>query len=77
MGIAGYVETCSHIAMSSVDASARPSFVLIPGAGGMAWYWHRVVPLLDQARREAIPVDLSGDDGDANLDDYSERTSQR
>jgi hypothetical protein len=24
----------------------NPAFVLIPGAGGAAWYWHRVVPLL-------------------------------
>ena len=22
-------------------------FILIPGAGGAAWYWHRVVPLLE------------------------------
>ncbi len=25
------------------------TFVLIPGAGGAAWYWHRVVPLLRAA----------------------------
>jgi len=24
-------------------------FVLIPGAGGMAWYWHRVIPELSAA----------------------------
>ena len=36
------------------------SFVLIPGAGGMAWYWHRVVRLLEHAHREAIAVDLPG-----------------
>src|ERR1700752_1814888 len=38
------------------------SFVLVPGAGGMAWYWHRVVPLLRAAGHEAIAVDLPGDD---------------
>ena len=34
------------------------TFALIPGAGGLAWYWHRVVPLLAAAGHEAIPVDL-------------------
>ena len=27
------------------------SFVLVPGAGGSAWYWHRVVPLLPEDLR--------------------------
>jgi len=34
------------------------SFVLIPGAGGSAWYWHRVVPLLRAAGHEAAAADL-------------------
>lgn len=38
------------------------SFILVPGAGGMAWYWHRIVPLLEQAGCEAIAVDLPADD---------------
>ncbi|HYS07166.1 MAG TPA: hypothetical protein VEP66_00420 [Myxococcales bacterium] len=25
------------------------AFILIPGAGGVAWYWHRLVPLLERA----------------------------
>ena len=46
----------------------RPrTFVLIPGAGGTAWYWHRVVPLLREAGQEAIAVDLPGDDPAAGL----------
>jgi pimeloyl-ACP methyl ester carboxylesterase len=49
-----------------------PSYILIPGAGGMAWYWHRVVGPLEQAQREAIAVDLPGDDESAGLDDYAE-----
>jgi hypothetical protein len=49
-----------------------PSYILIPGAGGMAWYWHRVVGLLEQAQREAIAVNLPGDDESAGLDDYAE-----
>jgi len=47
------------------------SFVLIPGAGGAAWYWHRVVPLLRQAGHEAIAVDLPGDDETAGLFEYA------
>jgi len=49
-----------------------PSFILIPGAGGMAWYWHRVVPLLEQAGSEAIAVDLPADDPSKGLDDYAD-----
>ena len=45
------------------------SFVLVPGAGGMAWYWHRVSPLLEQKRNEAIAVDLPGDDEKMGLND--------
>ncbi|MGA7118483.1 MAG: alpha/beta hydrolase [Polyangiaceae bacterium] len=48
------------------------SFVLIPGAGGMAWYWHRVVPLLERANHEAIAVDLPGEDALAGLDAYAD-----
>jgi len=46
-------------------------FVLIPGAGGSAWYWHRVVPLLREAGHEAIAVDLPGDDEAAGLPEYA------
>jgi pimeloyl-ACP methyl ester carboxylesterase len=48
------------------------SFVLIPGAGGMAWYWHRVSPLLQRAHHEAIAVDLPGDNESMGLNDYAE-----
>jgi pimeloyl-ACP methyl ester carboxylesterase len=46
------------------------SFVLIPGAGGAAWYWHRVVPLLADAGHDALAVDLPGDDETAGLPEY-------
>jgi pimeloyl-ACP methyl ester carboxylesterase len=49
------------------------TFVLIPGAGGVAWYWHRVVALLEAAGQEAISVDLPGDDERAGLATYAER----
>ena len=48
------------------------SFVLIPGAGGAAWYWHRVIPLLQLAGHDAIAVDLPGDDEQAGLPEYTD-----
>ncbi len=53
-------------------AGRRRAFVLIPGAGGAAWYWHRVVPLLQEAGHEAIAVDLPGDDPAAGLPEYTD-----
>jgi hypothetical protein len=53
-------------------AANRRAFVLIPGAGGAAWYWHRVVPLLQEAGHEAIAVDLPGDDPAAGLPEYTD-----
>ena len=48
------------------------TFILVPGAGGMAWYWHRVVPPIRAAGHEPIAVDLPGDDRRAGLADYAE-----
>ena len=48
------------------------AFVLVPGAGGMAWYWHRVVHLLRVAGHEAIAVDLPGEDRRAGLAAYAD-----
>ena len=47
------------------------TFVLLPGAGGAAWYWSRVVPLLQEAGHEAVAVDLPGDDEGAGLPEYA------
>jgi pimeloyl-ACP methyl ester carboxylesterase len=48
------------------------TFVLIPGAGGAAWYWNRVVPLLEDAGHTAIAVDLPGNDDTAGLPEYAQ-----
>lgn len=45
------------------------TYVLIPGAGGAAWYWSRLAPLLRGAGHEAIAVDLPGDDDVAAIGD--------
>lgn len=41
---------------------------LIPGAGGSAWYWHRVAPLLP----DAIAIDLPTADDSADLSTYAD-----
>jgi pimeloyl-ACP methyl ester carboxylesterase len=58
--------------MHRADEQPTPAFILIPGAGGMASYWHRVVPLLERGRAEAIAVDLPGDDSGAGLEHYAD-----
>lgn len=45
-------------------------FVLVPGAGGSGWYWHRVVAELARRGHQAIAVELPGSDPDAGLDEY-------
>ncbi|MEW2164881.1 alpha/beta hydrolase [Streptomyces sp. NPDC007084] len=47
-------------------------FVLIPGAGGAAWYWHRVVTELRARGCEAVAVDLDGADESAGLPEYAD-----
>ncbi len=51
-------------------------FVLVPGAGGASWYWHRVVPLLESAGHEAKAVDLPADDERAGLSVYADLVVQ-
>jgi pimeloyl-ACP methyl ester carboxylesterase len=47
-------------------------FVLVPGAGGTPWYWHRVVPELAARGHEAVAVDLPGADESAGLPEYTD-----
>jgi pimeloyl-ACP methyl ester carboxylesterase len=49
----------------------RFSFILVPGAGGSAWYWHRVVPELANRGHEAVAVDLPAADDSAGLAEYA------
>ncbi|MPY99909.1 MAG: alpha/beta fold hydrolase [Actinophytocola sp.] len=48
------------------------TFVLIPGAGGQAWYFHRLVPELQARGHEAIAVDLPAGDNSAGLVEYAD-----
>ena len=48
------------------------TYVLIPGAGGEAWYWHLVVPLLEKGGHEVVAVDLPTGDDSAGLREYAD-----
>lgn len=48
------------------------TFVLVPGAGGQAWYWHRVVPLLEERGHTAVAVELPATDESAGLAEYAD-----
>ncbi|GAA4675898.1 alpha/beta fold hydrolase [Pseudonocardia yuanmonensis] len=47
------------------------TFLLLPGAGGEAWYWHRVVPELAARGHEPVAVDLPADDETAGWAEYT------
>ncbi|MCU1665247.1 MAG: hydrolase, alpha/beta fold family protein [Pseudonocardia sp.] len=51
---------------------ASPTFVLIPGAGGSAFYWHRLVEELHRRGRGVIAVDLPAADDSAGLAEYTD-----
>ena len=48
------------------------NFVMVPGAGGAAWYWHRVVRELRDRGHVAVAVDLPGADPAAGLPEYAD-----
>jgi pimeloyl-ACP methyl ester carboxylesterase len=48
------------------------SFLLVPGAGGDAWYWHRVVPALAARGYDAVGVALPAGDDSAGLPEYAD-----
>ncbi|GAB2594934.1 alpha/beta fold hydrolase [Ramlibacter solisilvae] len=51
-------------------AMTHNTFILIPGAGGSAWYWHLVVPRLERRGYEAVTVSLPAADDAAGLPEY-------
>ena len=48
------------------------TYVLIPGAGGAASYWNRVIPLLERSGHEVVAVDLPGAELTAGLPEYAD-----
>lgn len=47
-----------------------PTFVLVPGAGGMAGYWHLVEQELADRGHRSVAVDLPSDDPTSSLRDH-------
>lgn len=47
------------------------TYTLIPGAGGQAWYWHRLVPELRSRGHDVVAVDLPAGDDSAGLREYT------
>jgi pimeloyl-ACP methyl ester carboxylesterase len=48
------------------------TFVLLPGAGSDSWYWHLVVPDLEEAGHDVVTVDFPVADDDATFSDYAD-----
>src|SRR5262245_13344279 len=46
------------------------TFVLVPGADGRAWYWHRLEPLLRARGHEVVSMDMP-DSNDAGYAEYT------
>ncbi|AZG48639.1 alpha/beta fold hydrolase [Gordonia insulae] len=48
------------------------TFALIPGAGGSAWYWHRVVAELSDRGHQAVALELPSGDPTADFHTYTD-----
>jgi pimeloyl-ACP methyl ester carboxylesterase len=48
------------------------TFVLLPGAGSDSWYWHLVVPFLEEAGHDVVAVDLPVTDDTAGFAEYTD-----
>jgi pimeloyl-ACP methyl ester carboxylesterase len=56
----------------TVRAVKHCRFVLVPGAGGEAWYWHLVEPELHRRDQDTIAVSLPAADDAAGLPEYAD-----
>lgn len=52
------------------------TYGLIPGAGGDAWLWHRVLAPLADRGADVIAIDLPADDDSADLNTYADTVCQ-
>jgi pimeloyl-ACP methyl ester carboxylesterase len=51
---------------------SKTTYVLIPGAGGDAWYWHLVVPRLQERGHNVVAVSLPAGDDSAGWTAYAD-----
>ncbi|KWT61553.1 alpha/beta hydrolase [Streptomyces albus subsp. albus] len=52
--------------------AGKKSYVIIPGAGGVPWHWHRVAAELRRHGHDVIAADLPNDDPSAGLAEYAD-----
>src|SRR5262249_12476735 len=64
--------TASYIWAAQNGGVRVSRFVLIPGAGGAAWYWHLVVAELRARGHDAVALDLPAADEHAGLPEYAD-----
>lgn len=48
------------------------TYLLVPGAGGSAWFWHRLTPLLEQRGHTVIAPQIDMTDERLGLADYTD-----
>jgi pimeloyl-ACP methyl ester carboxylesterase len=58
--------------LGTVVRAMTTTFVLVPGAGGDSFFWHRVVPELERRGHAAIAVELPAGDDSAGLAAYAD-----
>jgi pimeloyl-ACP methyl ester carboxylesterase len=51
---------------------ATVKYVLVPGAGGSAWYWHLLEPMLRRSGNHTVAVSLPAGDDRAGLPEYAD-----
>src|SRR5215471_994010 len=64
----------THARLADITVAAGgcvATFVLIPGAGGHAAYWNRLIPELETRGQGAIAVDIKEDDPSMDLDGFA------
>lgn len=57
--------------MTDDETPTARCFALLPGAGGAAWYWHRVAARLADHGHDVLAIDLPGADESADLAAYA------
>jgi pimeloyl-ACP methyl ester carboxylesterase len=55
-----------------VTFTRMTTYVLVPGAGGDEWYWHRLVPALRERGHDAASVALPAADDSAGWSEYAD-----
>jgi pimeloyl-ACP methyl ester carboxylesterase len=54
------------------EVDVKTTYVLIPGAGGDAWYWHLVVPRLLERGDNVLAISLPASDDSAGWAEYAD-----